>query len=293
MSLVALLPYAGDRQTEHVGCRDTYASDNSRKVNYCFNQLGFRGEGFNVRAARRVFVCGASYVVGTGLNYEQCWPKLIAPKLAAMWGIAAADLNLLNFSQSYASASYITRTLIDQCNQAKPDLIIAHYSSAQRFEQLIGGVLFNVHPRILPLLRRMIRLRPGWRSRLRRDWPDVTTWWQAWQCLSVAHRAAIQRDKNLARTKSCVEITKLWQYCETAQIPLVVCNVNRAVLEPMLRANVLVQESDIARLCPFSVADRDMQQDKSADNIHPGPATSQVFTDRLMDFIQTMPLVGY
>ena len=142
---MTLLPYCGDRGSEHWAgdgrphSRQIYASDTSGTKTYRFNSSGFRVEDLDAGTAVRLFVCGASYAFGTGLNREATWGDRMKTKLAGKLSLDASRVNLLNFSQSLASANYITRTLLAQCDVVRPDLVVAVFSDMKRGEYFGNG----------------------------------------------------------------------------------------------------------------------------------------------------------
>ena len=68
-------PIADPIYNEHVP--NTYSDrcgmDQSGKVKYRYNDLGFRGENYNDDAKFHIYVCGPSEAFGTGLNEEDIW----------------------------------------------------------------------------------------------------------------------------------------------------------------------------------------------------------------------------
>ena len=62
-----LRPYNGSHHILPEGCPkvlSTFPGDESSRVTYSFNSLGFRGEEFQMAADMHIFVCGGSVTLG-------------------------------------------------------------------------------------------------------------------------------------------------------------------------------------------------------------------------------------
>ena len=154
-----LQTYCGSRVREHLGecgpphVRPTYGRDQTGTQLYRFNSLGYRGEEFDPDARVTIFVCGCSNAFGTGLGLEETWPSRFRSAYAERHGYARGEVNVLNFSEGAASNDYIARTLITQCSEVKPDVVVAQFSPINRAEGLYRGARalvgkFDVHARL-------------------------------------------------------------------------------------------------------------------------------------------------
>ena len=290
-----LRPYCGDREAEHFGdhrsarIAKTYASDQSGTKTYRFNALGFRGEDLDPSAKLRVFVCGASYAFGTGLDWEETWSYKFKLQLARQLGLEASQVNLLNFSQSHASADYITRTLISQSAYVKPDLVIAHYSFMHRTEYFLDGSALNVMPIPFPWYRRWRALRPGWKRRLWRWFPGLRGRKEASNRLRAWNHYSQLFSGETGFVNTLMKILLLQSFCRAHDIECLISWVeHQSLRDPRFLENAaiapLIRLVDRKRFCPFSIVDPDIAVDVAADNIHPGARASETFAERLLGF---------
>ena len=148
-----LHPYKGSRRREHFGpegkgsySSSTYGLDTSETKTYYFNSLGFRSEEFDPGAPVKLFVCGCSQTLGTGVDFEESWAFLFKQKLAEQRGLPESSVNLMNFSHGGASNDYITRTLIEQCSRVRPDVVVAGFTHMNRFEMIDETMAFPLGP---------------------------------------------------------------------------------------------------------------------------------------------------
>ena len=293
MSTSILRNYVGERRSEHVcdrGDRHSlmrYASDRSATKIYEFNPLGFRGETLDTAATFRLFVCGPSYAFGTGLNWEETWGYQLKLKLAEHHELAPENVNLLNFSQSLASANFITRTVIGQCERIRPDLVVAHFSFCARTEIYLDHRIATITPTRYPWHRRLRALRPGWKRRLARLFPDLRRRREADQRLRAMHHYAQLYSDELGVANTLSHILLLQSYCRSRGIEcLISWNEHWQLAKPRFRDNPelspLIELIDRARFCPFSIADKEIQLDFGADGIHPGPRSSELYSELLM-----------
>ena len=107
---------------------------------YHFNSFGYRGEEFDPAARLKIFVSGCSYTFGLGVERDQTWPALLKKQLSAKLDVPFDRTNLQNFSQIGASNGYIARTIIRQCDRARPDLAVIAFTHRERTEYLAPGV---------------------------------------------------------------------------------------------------------------------------------------------------------
>ena len=128
----------------HVGMVSTYGKDQSGTKTYQFNTLGYRGEEESASAQKRIYAGGCSITFGEGLDLEETWPQQFKQRYAAVSGIAADAVNVLNFAESGAANDRIVRTLLEQCRAAKPDLLLAQFTYPNRTEYLLGRHSINL-----------------------------------------------------------------------------------------------------------------------------------------------------
>lgn len=293
MSTSILRDYVGDRCSEHLGNAGAphtlakYASDRTQTKRYEFNALGFRGEAPDPTASFRLFVCGPSYAFGTGLDWEETWGYQLKLQLGAYHGVAAERVNLLNFSQSLASASFITRTLMAQCERIRPDLVVAHFSFCARTEIFLDRRTATITPSRYPWHRRLRALRPGWKQRLARVFPGLRSLAEANVRLQAMHAYHALYSQELGVANTLTQVLLLQAYCRSRGIAcLISWNEHWLLADPRFRENPelapLIDLIDRQGFCPFSIADRDIQVDFGADCIHPGPRSSRTFAELLM-----------
>lgn len=121
-----------------------YNCDKSGKITYTFNSLGFRGEEPRPNAKIKIYACGCSYTIGTGLSVEHIWPNVFKQKLVKEIGCKEEDVNLLNFSSGAKSNDYIARTTIRQSLAEKPDGIVCYFTHRSRSEYLKDVEVINM-----------------------------------------------------------------------------------------------------------------------------------------------------
>jgi hypothetical protein len=140
-------PYDGAHHTLPDGCPkilSTFSGDVSGRVRYAFNSLGFRGDEFDETADRHIFVAGCSITFGLGLDDADTWGAVFRRGYATIHQTAVDRVNLMNFSTSGCSNGFITRTLIAQCERARPTLALALLTLADRAELLHAGRSYNI-----------------------------------------------------------------------------------------------------------------------------------------------------
>jgi hypothetical protein len=111
---------------------------------YRFNLNGFRSPEFDAHVGPHIFACGCSYTFGMGVDDENTWPVAFAAAVSEELGASGRLAQIQNFSQIGASNNYITRTLITQCNRARPTLAVAAFTHANRTEYLDGASARNI-----------------------------------------------------------------------------------------------------------------------------------------------------
>ena len=280
-----LKAYSGSNTREHFGGtgrpheRSTYGTDKSGTKSYRFNSLGFRGEEHDAGAAVTIFVCGCSNAFGTGLNLEETWVHRFKIGYAETHGLDPGEVNVLNFSQGGASNDYITRTLLTQCTQVRPDLVIAQFAPMYRAEGFVDGQPYCIGFGCSPTLS-------GYGRLLGVPWGTKKTvlrrMWQA-----TGHLRRYSSEGGFADTMR--NILLLQFYCRDAGIPCVMTWSGHENLDsPAYRDNPalvsLIALVDHSCFCDFAIRDPDILIDYAADANHPGPATNALFAVRLLEF---------
>jgi hypothetical protein len=288
----SVVPYCGDRPYEHCGANGgphslkIYASDRSGTKTYFFNAAGFRGDSLDANAAFRVFVCGASYAFGTGLDWEETFAYRLKTELAPGLGLSPEQINVLNFSQSLASAGYVTRTLLSQCEANRPNLIIANYSDMGRSEFFLDGAPVGVVPQGFSWLRRWRALRPGWRQRLFRMLPGVRDRKTADRRLRMWDDYSRLYSSEAGVANTLTQMLLLQSFCQARGLDCLMSWVqHKALSEPRIRSNPalapLIALLDPQHYCSFSIVDPGICTDLAADGVHPGPSSNQLFAEQL------------
>jgi hypothetical protein len=111
---------------------------------YRLNSLGYRSDEFDPHARIKIFVCGCSYTFGMGVPYEETWPIRLARLIAAKNHLSEHDVLVQNFAQIGASNDYIARTIVQQCERARPDLAVVAFTHLNRAEYLAGTKITNL-----------------------------------------------------------------------------------------------------------------------------------------------------
>lgn len=111
-----------------------YGHDQSGKITYEFNSLGYRGEDYNPKAKKLIYVAGCSHTFGTGLELEDTWPYQFKELFIKKEQLNSDDCNLMNFAVGAHSNDYISRILMTQSRLIKPDMIIVYFTAKERTE---------------------------------------------------------------------------------------------------------------------------------------------------------------
>lgn len=294
-----LSPYIGSRVLEHFGTEEgahaiqRYGVDKSGTRAYRFNSLGFRCEEFRPEALRKIYVCGCSYSLGTGLDVEETWPEQFKRYYAAHAAVGQEDICLMNFSQGGSSNRYVSRTLLEQATKCSPDLVIAQFSHVERTEFLLEGdsvTSMSSDPRA-----RYIAVAPlgPWLS---------MPWWQRWtQARSVPYfwRKPARRIQAWARKyyqgiynesravyETLQDILSLQLYCASKGITcLVSCVDHERLSDEKLTRNRAIAALrglvDREGFLDFSITDRHIAVDVAADGMHPGARSHEIFASLL------------
>ncbi|MCA8965165.1 MAG: methyltransferase domain-containing protein [Planctomycetes bacterium] len=145
------LPYCGhiDERKQKLGQRWSqtgFGSDQTGRVTYSYNSLGYRGAEYRPDAPLRVFAFGESNAFGLGVEQDRCWPALVASRVAAAIGLGAGDVNLVNFAQPGASNAEIARAVVTQVGAVRPDLALIGVAPVNRTEGAVNGQVYQVGP---------------------------------------------------------------------------------------------------------------------------------------------------
>ncbi len=145
------LPYSGvlDERRQRLGERwsqHRFGHDQTGRVTYSYNTLGYRGEEFRSDAPLRIFAFGESNAFGFGVEEHESWPAQVAQRVAVAAGLTRDEVNLVNFAQSGASNAEIARTVVAQVGAVAPDLVLIGVAAPDRTEAAVGQHVFQVGP---------------------------------------------------------------------------------------------------------------------------------------------------
>jgi hypothetical protein len=260
-----LYPYSGARRREHFGpdgtgshSSTTYGFDESNTKTYQFNSLGFRGEEFDPDAPVKLFVSGCSNTFGVGVEVEESWAFLFKQKLAEQHDLPASSVNLMNFSQGGASNDYVTRTLLEQSAQARPDVIIAGFTHMRRFELFEETTAFHIGAIKLEELERA----DGRYAELKKR----------------AEFLILGSDEIQQKIQTIKNMLLLQYFCRSRDIPFVFFFFEQWLREELPAAlsipptQPLYEQIDFSSFVPI---ERAMRVDRAADGLHPGPRTQE------------------
>jgi hypothetical protein len=308
--MVDLLPYSGSRIAEHFGERQgghtrvTYGEDTSGSVTYRFNSLGFRGKEYSESASTSIFVCGASDTFGTGVDEEATWPRVFSAAFSRQLMLHDADLNLMNFSEGGCCNAYITRTLMQQCHQRRPNLVIAHYTFISRQESFIPAtVAADIFPFSLNsshvgatawgkwldvgFFRResaLLRVPPNARPWSRKLTKRTNTFFRDYDVLQTAY-STIQN------------MLLLQYYLKSNAIEYLMCVHDLEILRSEeVRSNILLERAlamlDRSRVLTFAISDDQFQIDLAADGSHQGVSSNREFGESVWKEYLTRVIEG-
>jgi hypothetical protein len=263
-----LHPYKGTRQDEHFG-RTAYDDAGLNINTYSFNSLGFRGEEFDPDAPVKLFVCGCSITFGIELELEESWPFLFKQKLATHRSLPASCVNLLNFSEAGASNDYITRTLVEQSARVRPDLIVAGFTQMHRFELLDESTSFRFNP---PMLN--VYVKAGGK------FADMA------KLMEFVFLGTDEIQKQMRMIKNML---LLQYFCRSRNIPFLFLffeafvgkDLESLLSSPMTRP--LYEEIDLDSVVPLT---RATDVDRTSDQGHPGPRSSELIADTVWKSFQ-------
>jgi hypothetical protein len=282
-----LRAYCGTRTDEHLGAAgaphsiSVYGSDRSGTKTYEFNSLGFRGEEYDPAARATIFVCGCSITFGTGLDVTETWAHRLKLAYAERHGLAPSEVNVLNFAQGGASNDYIARTLLSQCAQVRPTLVVAQFTVMNRAEGYESGAPFSIGMGL---------------------WPGLSLWWRFLGVPWAKKRAVLGRMRlacgyfrsytpELGFANALRNILLLQSYCRAQAIPCAMSwSDHWRIEDERFGGNEafapLIGLLDRTCLCDFSIRDPDIRTDTAADGGHPGPRSNAAFAERLLAFLE-------
>lgn len=280
-----LRSYSGDRGREHVSgagaprATAVYGRDQTRTKVYGFSSLGFRSEEYDPDASVTIFVCGCSNAFGTGLNVEETWAHRFKLAYAAKHGYAPQDVNVLNFSQGGASNDYISRTLLSQCAEVTPHLILAQFTTRIRTEGFANAQPFSIGAGMWPswsLCRRFLGVAQEHKRAV-------------FSRLRCAAGYSQYYSAELGFLNALRNILLVQCYCQANGIACVMSwRDHRHLADPEFADNPalapFVKLIDRTMLADFAIGDPDICVDRAADHRHPGPLANAAFAARLLDF---------
>jgi hypothetical protein len=291
-----LRPYSGNRAREHFGPSPgrhtirSYGLDTSGRISYAFNSLGFRGEEFDPKSKAKLFTCGCSYAFGTGVAADATWVALFARRYATHFGLGHGELCAMNFSQGGCSNGYIARTLISQSAAVAPDLLVAHFTHCDRTEYFLegdalGGSWPDVHMgavSIGPWLDRRWHERLTLGAPAPREKRPLARRLHQWARSYYRHTY-----REIDALGASIQAMLLLQlFCRERAIPFLFCSVDHERLrQPELQDHPeigpLLSLLDPERVLDFAATDRELCVDLATDGSHPGPASNELFAERL------------
>ncbi len=141
--------YSGHRRVriDNVGTRwSEPAGTSADGATYHYNELGFRGPGFQPDAKWVAFIFGESDAFGEGVDFEEIWAVRVARDIARQRGLARHETCIMNFADAGASNAHIARMVITQCGRVSPDLALVNLAEEGRMEGWMNGEAFAVGP---------------------------------------------------------------------------------------------------------------------------------------------------
>lgn len=235
-----------------------YGMDKSGRVSYQFNSLGFRGEEYNQNAKKLIYVGGCSYTVGTGLSVDDIWPYRFKELFVKKEKSAQEEINLLNFAVGGTSNDYITRILMTQSRQIKPDLIVVYFSHKNRGEYLIDD---EVH---------LINIGSILKKENINNIPEPQLNYFNYYTDEMGFVNLMKNILLLQYFCKCNGIDYIFSL-----VDIKVLNDEEFTLNPI--CNQFIELVDKEYLCDFNLKRLDI----AADNAHAGPKSHQHFAERL------------
>lgn len=96
------------------------------KVNYEFNELGYRTRSVSQIQGNEILAIGDSFTLGLGVAQSHTWPELLAKEL---------NYPVLNFSLNGASNDWMVRKTSQLLTVFNPRCIVVHYTFSHRRER--------------------------------------------------------------------------------------------------------------------------------------------------------------
>jgi hypothetical protein len=295
-----LLPYSGSPlanplNKEHIPNSTSLICnhDRSGKVKYRYNNLGFRGEDYDVNAKFHIYVCGPSEAFGLGLNEEDTWWHHFRLRFAHSKGVKPSEVNVLNFSQIGASMDYIARVIVSQCRRIQPDLVLVALSPSSRTEyftdeseRYFSGRAVTFNPSMYNLLQHhdeneFFQQRTA--SLNEDDHEELLTAVEGFYNYYTERTGLINRLKN---------ILLIQQFCSAQNIPSLIWTLHRFNLQKELNLalpqsiQALAECVDFSKIYTHGILHPNHQ--KAADGIHPGPDVNLGVAQHLWDFYLKM-----
>lgn len=273
LDISILRPYNGSHHILPDGCPKVlsrFPGDESSRIAYSFNSLGFRGEEFQIIADRHIFVCGGSVTLGLGLDYADAWVSVFRREYAKIHGSQEVSINLQNFSSSGCANGYIARTLIGQCARFRPTLALAELTFSHRAEILNNGRSYNIGPWCLLDTFDCGAQADGHHRELR-------------QMIRRKARAYYELDDKLLAGQDLLKNALLLQlFFQVHEIPFLIGLAEPDVSELPDDAILApwIESLDPERV--FTISPRDYRVDESAAPGHPGPAGSHAIAENFL-----------
>lgn len=116
-----------------------YQTDTSGKIEYCFNEYGYRKADRQITLGSKVdlIMGGCSLTFGIGLKEKDTWPSCLVRLLNQK---KDRQLSYLNVAQGGASNDYIARTVIEESELKCPKTIVLQFTYKNRAEYNGGQV---------------------------------------------------------------------------------------------------------------------------------------------------------
>ena len=254
-----MISYFGSQKDLHLpnSITSMYQTDRSNSKRYMFNEFGFRSSSMEKYHGYRVYVCGCSYTFGVGLDVEETWPYVLCQRLQEM---LHCSVSLWNFSQGGASNDYIVKTLLQQAQHQKPDLIIPMYTYKNRAE-------FNSSRIYSEMIGR-------WNDR----WYS-TSHYKGW----TPEDAFIRTLKNMLLME--------W-FCRVSQINYFASWIEHQALQDVCHlahpsCKVFISMLDMKYISRYGINDPSICQDIAADGSHPEPLSNAKIAELLYDEIKS------
>jgi len=113
-----------------------------KKIEYKFNEYGFRSDSFDDSGDINILVCGCSMTVGVGVTQEESWPHRLKQKLQQQY--PHKKVCIWNIATSGASPDYVFRSISKLIYKLNPHYVCVFWPPITRLE-----MPYNVDPRYL------------------------------------------------------------------------------------------------------------------------------------------------